>query len=123
MLPILQTDIMLTYQGKVLIIDAKYYTQTTQQHFNVRSVHSGNLNQIFTYVKNKETELAGQPHEVSGMLLYAKTDEEIYPDHEYKMSGNRIAVRTLDLSGDFDSIRAQLDAIVEKYLNAPKLLH
>ena len=57
------------------------------------------------------------------MLLYAKTDEEIYPDHEYKMSGNRIAVRTLDLSGDFDSIRAQLDAIVEKYLNAPKLLH
>lgn len=34
---------------------------------------------------------------VSGMLLYAKTDEAVYRDHAYKMSGNTIAVRTLDL--------------------------
>ncbi len=115
MLPILQTDIMLTCHDKVLIIDAKYYAQTTQQRFDVRTVHSGNLNQIFTYVKNKEAELSGKPHEVSGMLLYAKTDEEIVPNHEYRMSGNRIAVKTLDLSGDFDSIRSHLDSIVSQY--------
>ena len=117
MLPILQTDIMLTYREKVLIIDAKYYSQTTQQRFDARTVHSGNLNQIFTYVKNKEAELQGKPHEVSGMLLYAKTDEKVLPDQEYSMSGNRIAVKTLDLSGDFDSIRQQLDTIVDRYLS------
>ena len=108
---------MLTYREKVLIIDAKYYSETTQQRFDARTVHSGNLNQIFTYVKNKEAELQGKPHEVSGMLLYAKTDEKVLPDQEYSMSGNRIAVKTLDLSGDFDSIRQQLDAIADRYLS------
>ena len=95
-----------------MIIDAKYYAQTTQTHFDVHTVHSGNLNQIFTYVKNKEAELKDQPHEVSGMLLYAKTDEKIYPDNEYRMSGNRISVRTLDLNCDFAGMAEQLDGIV-----------
>lgn len=116
MLPVLQTDIMLTCGERVLIIDAKYYAQTTQQRFDVRTIHSGNLNQIFTYVKNKEAELSGKPHEVSGMLLYARTDEELVPNHEYRMSGNRITVRTLDLSGEFATIQRQLDQIVERYL-------
>ena len=115
MLPILQTDIMLTKREKVLIIDAKYYTHTTQEHFDVHTVHSGNLNQIFTYVKNKEAELSGMPHTVSGMLLYAKTVETIYPNHEYRMSGNTIAVRTLDLNCDFSLIRQQLDGIAERF--------
>ena len=87
MLPVMQTDIMLSYQEKILIIDAKYYGNTTQTRFGTHTLHSGNLYQIFTYVKNKEAELASQPHEVSGMLLYAKTDEEIYPDNKYQMSG------------------------------------
>ncbi len=117
MLPVLQTDIMLSHWEKVLIIDAKYYAQTTQQRFDARTVHSGNLNQIFTYVKNKEAELSGKPHKVSGMLLYAQTDEEVIPMHEYRMSGNLIAVRTLDLSGHFDSIRRQLDEIADQYLD------
>ena len=73
--------------------------------------------QIFTYVKNKEAELAGKPHEVSGMLLYARTDEDIYPENEYRMSGNRIEVRTLNLDGDFAMIKEQLDGIADKYLN------
>lgn len=115
MLPILQTDIMLIKGEKVLIIDAKYYSHTTQEHFDVHTVHSGNLNQIFTYVKNKEAELSGKPHTVSGMLLYARTDETIYPSHEYRMSGNTIAVRTLDLNCDFSLIRKQLDAIAEQF--------
>lgn len=50
------------------------------------------------------------------MLLYVKTDEALYPDHEYKMSGNSIAVRTLDLDKDFLEIRKQLDGIAEKYI-------
>lgn len=73
--------------------------------------------QIFTYVKNKEAELAGELHEVSGMLLYARTDEDIYPENEYRMSGNRIEVRTLNLDGDFAMIKEQLDGIADKYLN------
>ena len=49
------------------------------------------------------------------MLLYAKTDELVLPDNEYKMSGNKVIVKTLDLDGDFVAISSQLDAIVDLY--------
>ena len=54
------------------------------------------------------------------MLLYAKTDEEIQPYNRYQMSGNQISVQTLDLSGDFQTIKEQLNAIVNEYF--PELL-
>ena len=117
LLPVMQSDIMLTYGEHTLIIDAKYYGHSLQQQYDRMNAHSGNLYQIFTYVKNMEGELTNKPHEkVSGMLLYAQTDTEGAFKKEYRMSGNRISVRTLDLSGNFFSIRAQLDSIVEKYL-------
>ena len=115
MLPAMHSDITLTLGGTVLIIDAKYYSHTMQQQFDKRSVHSGNLYQIFTYVKNKEAELTEQEHEVSGMLLYAKTDEQIQPDGMYHMSGNKISVKTLDLNMEFSDIAKQLDAIAEEH--------
>ena len=68
-------------------------------------------------MKTKENELKDVPHEkVSGMLLYAQTEDEGAFNNEYQMMGNRICVRTLDLSGDFAEIRKQLDEIAEKYL-------
>ncbi len=120
MLPIMQTDVVLSYGDNMLIIDAKYYESTTQTRFDTPTLHSGNLYQIFTYVKNKEKELEGQPHELSGMLLYAKTDEAVYPDYKYQMSGNQISVRTLDLNSDFKNIAAQLNGIVEEHFHLPK---
>ena len=69
----------------------------------------------FTYVKNKDAEYGGAPHEVSGMLLYAKTDEQIQPDHVYHMSGNKISVRTLDLNCSFEEIAHQLNKIVAEH--------
>lgn len=119
MLPAMHTDITLTRGRTVLIIDAKYYSHTTQQQFDKQSVHSGNLYQIFTYVKNKEAELASthEQHSVSGMLLYAKTDEDVQPDGMYQMSGNQISVRTLDLNQPFETIRSQLDGIAEAHFS------
>ncbi len=115
MLPVMQTDIMLSRGNSILIIDAKYYSHTMQTQFDTRSIHSGNLYQIFTYVKNKEVELADKPHVVSGMLLYAKTDETLLPNQTYQMSGNEISVKTLDLGCDFGKIAEQLDEIVKEF--------
>ena len=112
MLPIMQTDIMLSKGSTTLIIDAKYYGHTTQNQYGVNTIHSGNLYQIFTYVKNKDAAYGDQPHTVSGMLLYAQTDEIVQPNHVYHMSGNKITVRTLDLNQPFSQIAAQLDGIV-----------
>ena len=54
-------------------------------------------------------------HKVSGMLLYAKTKDEMQPDGEYQMSGNKITVRTLDLYQSFAEIRKELDGIVAEH--------
>ena len=115
MLPVMQSDIMLSKGNTTLIIDAKYYGHTTQSQYGVNTLHSGNLYQIFTYVKNKDAEYGDQSHSVSGMLLYAQTDEAVQPNHVYHMSGNKITVRTLDLNQPFDKIAAQLDGIVSTH--------
>lgn len=117
MLPVMQSDIMLQCGERVLIIDAKYYEHSTQVHFDKHTLHSGNLYQLFTYVKNKEYELREKDHTVSGMLLYAKTDEEICLNNVYQMSGNQITVRTMDLNLPFDEIAGQLNTIAKTYFN------
>ena len=117
MLPVMQSDIMLAKGNTILIIDAKYYTHTTQVQYDVHTLHSGNLYQIFTYVKNKDAEFGNNPHMVSGMLLYAATDEDIQPNNSYQMSGNKISVQTLDLNQDFTEIATQLDAIVDEHFS------
>lgn len=123
MLPVMQSDITLSQGSKVLIIDAKYYTHTTQAQYDVHTLHSNNLYQIFTYVKNKDAEFGVKPHTVSGLLLYAQTDEAIQPDNVYQMSGNKISVKTLDLNREFSEIAAQLDAIVDGHFGMFPLIY
>ena len=111
MLPQMITDIPLKYNNKILIIDAKYYSSTTTDS---DKVHSHNLYQIFTYVKNKSYEV-GEDVEVAGMLLYARTSEELQPEQKYSICGNKIFVRTLNLNQDFKYIKNDLIEIVQDY--------
>ena len=111
-LPIMQTDIMLRLNEKILILDAKYYGRTLQKQFDKYTLHSNNVYQIFTYVKNQDKDNTG---DVAGILLYAKTDEDITPDVMFNLGGNQIGAKTLDLNKDFALIAAQLDKIAEDY--------
>lgn len=111
-LPVMQTDIFLRYKEQVLIIDTKYYSHTMQMQYNKATLHSGNMYQIFTYVKNQDAMNTGN---VSGMLLYAKTEESITPDCSFVIGGNKISVKTLDLNKEFNLIAAQLDQIAEEH--------
>lgn len=116
LLPVMQSDIMLIYKDKVLIIDAKYYAHMTQLQYGVNTLHSNNLYQIFTYVKNMAASFKDGSHEVSGMLMYARTDEDFQlTEKVYHMSGNQITVRTLNLDCDFADVAAQLNKIIEAH--------
>lgn len=97
---------------KTLIIDAKFYAHTMQNQYDKKSIISGNLYQIYTYVKNKDKEHTGN---VSGMLLYAKTNEDIVPNNEYIMDGNKICVKTLDLNKDWKYIYKNLSIIANEF--------
>lgn len=117
MLPVMQSDIHLQKGNTVLIIDAKYYSHTTRVKYDNHILHSNNMYQIFTYVKNCDYAFGEEDHKVSGMLLYAKTEEEIQPDNIYQMHGNQITVKTLDLNQKFDIIAKQLDNIVKNHFD------
>ena len=112
LLPTMKTDVTLSHGEKILIIDAKFYSHTTQKYFDAHKIHSGNLYQIFTYVKNLAY---NSDKKISGMLLYARTDDEIQPDIVYQMSGNKIGVKTLDLNKNFSEIANRLNAIAENH--------
>lgn len=111
-LPMMQTDVFLRYQEKILIIDTKYYGKTMQTKYDKVTFHSGNMYQIFSYVKNQDAAGTGN---VAGVLLYAKTEEAVTPDSSFVIGGNLIRVKTLDLNKEFSLIAAQLDKIAEDY--------
>lgn len=58
-LPVMQTDIFLRYKEQILIIDTKYYGHTMQMQYDKATLHSGNMYQIFTYVKNQDVKNTG----------------------------------------------------------------
>ena len=110
-LPKMQTDITLQKDGRTLIIDAKYYSRSMAQNYEKETLRSAHLYQIFAYVKNMDKENTGN---VSGLLLYAKTEEEVFPEGEqFVIGGNSIGARTLDLNQRFDIISKQLDEIIK----------
>lgn len=116
MLSNMYSDIMLEYQDRILIIDAKYYTESATKNYDRYRVNTNNIYQLFTYVKNKHEEVKYKGIKVSGMLLYAKNLDNKLNNETYRMSGNEISVRTLDLNCEFNDIRDQLDYVVEKYI-------
>ena len=112
-LPQMKTDITLEKGGKTLIIDAKYYGKSMIQNYDKTTLRSAHLYQIFAYVKNLDKDNSGN---VSGLLLYAKTENEVFPNGTpFVMSGNKIGARTIDLNREFKNISQQLDDIAEYY--------
>lgn len=112
-LPKMQTDITLQKGNKTLIIDAKYYGKSMAQSYSKETLRSAHLYQIFAYVKNMDTTNTGN---VSGLLLYAKTEDEVFPEGEpFVIGGNRIGTKTLDLNNSFDLISTQLESVIYDY--------
>jgi len=114
LLPEMQTDITIRYKEKTLIIDAKYYSQILKksQYGNNGKILSGNIYQIYSYVKNMDTNHTGN---VEGMLLYAGTEEPVKEMRGQSIDGNKFHVRTLNLSGEWVDIKNTLDEIVSDF--------
>lgn len=111
LLPNMNTDISLTSGDHSLIIDTKFYAEAMQKNYfsDNKSLISSNLYQIFAYVKN-----SGFKGKVSGMLLYPTVN--CYICESYKLSGNNIYIRTLDLNREFIDIKRDLISIVDLVL-------
>ena len=108
-LPDLQTDITIQTDKKTLIIDTKYYESILKEHYGKKRYESDNINQIHEYVR--QYNYTHTDKEVQGMLLYAKTDENVEREQAFE-TGNWYYIRTLDLNVEpFEKLTKQLDDI------------
>jgi 5-methylcytosine-specific restriction enzyme subunit McrC len=109
-LPIMRTDILLSLGPRTLIIDTKYYTEIMRRYFGKEKYRTAHLYQINTYITQYDRE---HHYNVDGMLLYAKTNEDVIDDSVISLQdGYKIYIRTLNLNTNFESIKKRLDSIV-----------
>src|SRR5262245_56634559 len=109
-LPIMRADVFLRSPVRKIIVDTKYYASALQTYYGSDSFHSGNLYQIFSYLKNA----AGRDptfKTVEGILLYPQVQHEI--DASYSIQGHHVKVATLDLSRPWPAIADRLLGLVD----------
>lgn len=112
-LPVMRSDVVLTNGSSALVIDAKYYGASFQRsRFGKATLRSEHLYQLLSYVTNLAHK-SGMA--VSGLLLYAKTNEDIPPNFSASITGHRIYAKALDLDAPWREVEEQLDAVVKTF--------
>ena len=109
-LPRMQTDISLVYKGKKYIIDTKYYKKSLAENYGSEKIISGNLYQIFSYIKNNENK-SDMDKVATGMLLYPRINKTL--DLEYKMDNHSINIYTVNLDSKWKDISERLISLIK----------
>jgi 5-methylcytosine-specific restriction enzyme subunit McrC len=110
-LPQMRTDISLSNDSAVKIVDTKFYSKVFDERFGAQKIKSGNLYQLISYLRARSKR---DDKQVSGILLYP--DVGVQVDLSYKIEGFPVTVATVDLAADWDSVRARLiEILVRSY--------
>ena len=109
LLPKMQTDITVKNKEKVIIMDTKYYRKTLSQNMNSNKIHSNNLYQIFSYIKNAEAK-GGMYLNSTGILLYPRVDNDL--SLRYNIQNHQLKICTVNLNEDWQSIHERLLEII-----------
>lgn len=108
-LPVMKTDISIRSGQQTLIVDAKFYQNTLSNYYDSESIHSENLYQLFTYLKNLEVR-GGADAIASGMLLYPVVDKRVRL--QYEIQGHAVHICTIDLAQDWKDLRDEMMELV-----------
>ena len=109
LLPRMETDIMLTSRDQTLIIDAKYYKQSTNEYYGNERFRSTHLYQIFSYLQNLEKP-PRRDVKTTGILLYPTVGRHL--DHSLEMHGHTIRFYTIELDQDWNEIHRNLLSLI-----------
>lgn len=104
-LPVMRTDISLRSARRCLIIDTKFYQEALAGRFDADKLIAGHLYQIFAYLKNIEFR-GGVDEQAEAMLLYPAVQQRLRLN--YRISGHRVRVCTVDLAANWREIREEL---------------
>lgn len=111
-LPNMRVDVYLHSPQRHIIIDTKYYADALQSYRGSESFHSGNLYQLFSYLRNA----AGRDEafsRVEGMLLYPRAGFPL--DEHFVIQNHPLTIATVDLSAPWRDIKARLLGILNLY--------
>ncbi len=109
-MPSMVTDIYLKSANRRLIIDTKYYANALQRNqYGGESFQSGNLYQLFAYLKNAAADplFAG----CEGMLLYPLNGTSLR--ETYRIQGHPITIATINLAQPWPAIAEDLLALID----------
>lgn len=109
MLPIMLTDITLKSNDRKIIIDTKYYKDAFATRYDMEKINSSNLYQLFSYLKNQETD-SDVTLNCEGILLYPSTQKDFL--HSFKYKNHKIRIISINLNQDWQAIRTDLLKIV-----------
>jgi len=106
-LPTMETDISVRDKPhtKTLIIDTKFYKETFSKRFDREKIHSANLYQLVTYLRNLQYR-GGPDSKAKGLLLYPVVEKPIRL--EYTLDGHDVRICTLNLAAEWHEIREEL---------------
>lgn len=110
-LPKMRTDISLRDGRRTLVIDTKFYAEVFQTYYGKRTIHSKNLYQVFSYLKNLEI-AGGADANANGLLLYPVVDTPV--SLRYSLPSHTVRVCTVDLMQAWPDIRAQLLSLTKE---------
>ena len=105
LLPKMRTDVSLVSSDRYIVLDTKYYVDSLKSYHGSEMVRSGNLYQLFAYLRNIQIAKAGK-RQVEGILLYPTVSKSL--DLRYVIQGHPIRVATVDLNVSCDQIHQRL---------------
>ena len=109
-MPGMVRDVVLERGNQRVVIDTKFTSIVDSGQYGNDRLNSGNIYQIYAYLRSQEN--AGDPlsHHAMGVLLYPSLGVDY--DESAAIQGHRIRFATVDLAADSRTIREQLLRIV-----------
>ena len=106
-LPKMQTDVTLESFDRKVILETKYYANALNSRFEAEKFHSGNLYQLYSYLRNIESKPTHSMNvSCEGILLYPAVGYSL--NESFMMGSHKISIKTIDLSQDWKTIHSSL---------------
>ena len=117
-MPEMVTDIVLEHRehgtpatGQRIVIDTKFTSIVGRSQFGKQTLKSGNIYQLYAYLRSQEQPGDSISRHSAGVLLYPSLGDYYY--ESATIQGHRVTFATVDLAADSQTIRSHLLRIVD----------
>ena len=110
LLPKMETDTSVEYNGQKIVVETKYSKNPFLLHYGKRRFNQNHLYQLSSYLQNLEKK-GGINESCVGVLMYAKVEEDIF--EQLELLGHKILVCSVDLNQEWRMIHNKLIEIIE----------